>query len=396
MSICFLASVCVLSQGVPRTLSSTSGFPPGSDLRDNWHIGKAWFMAAESKSTRPVTRSRHGHGDFIFRCPDLPVYYADNLEKDGTFGQVAQRAWQNAENEWHAFGERPIDTSFDVALEANLQGRSDRVRPKPMKDATQRAGPGRRDEVEKEKRVKLTPEEPRILGPIPGSLGKVQGREGKNARAGNRRCSRAWMLTCRPVRKPGPTKLPAAARRSVTRKPQAWPSRSRTTSAGQVHEPRADGRSTSILANAGQGRADGRVPGSRKTIHNGDRPSHRRHDPGRPAYEDGLQAGGRCSMIRSFGLHRGRQSRRRPGQRDPPLSEVPRPGRPGLSRSVHPAGGHRQARQPAGIALPPVGRPKKDKPPAAKTGPEKKDRTDSFSRDRPARRCLDVASTACS
>ena len=88
----------------------------GSDLRDNWHVGKAWFLAAESKIDPPRYPVR-GMATVIFYsdAPTCQFYYADNLEKDGIFGQVAQRAWQDAEDEWHAFGERPIETSYGRA-----------------------------------------------------------------------------------------------------------------------------------------------------------------------------------------------------------------------------------------------------------------------------------------
>ena len=84
-----------------------TGFPPGSNLRDNWHVGKAWFKAAESKIDPPRYPVR-GMATVIFYsdAPTCQFYYADTLEKDGIFGQKAQRAWQDAENEWHAFGER--------------------------------------------------------------------------------------------------------------------------------------------------------------------------------------------------------------------------------------------------------------------------------------------------
>ena len=83
-------------------------------MSDNWQVGKAWFLAAESKIDPPRYPVR-GMATVIFYsdAPTCQFYYADNLEKDGTFGQVAQRAWQDAENEWHAFGERPIDTSYE-------------------------------------------------------------------------------------------------------------------------------------------------------------------------------------------------------------------------------------------------------------------------------------------
>ena len=136
-----------------------SGFPPGSNLRDNWHVGKAWFLAAESKIAPPRYPVR-GMAAVIFYsdAPTCQFYYADNLEKDGTFGQVAQRAWQNAEDEWHAFGERPIDTSYDLALQLNRKEELfDSAEAK--KDQLNKLAPGVRDELEKEKRPSLTPED---------------------------------------------------------------------------------------------------------------------------------------------------------------------------------------------------------------------------------------------
>ncbi len=133
-----------------------TGFPPGSNLRDNWHVGKAWFLAAESKINPPRYPVR-GMANVIFYsdAPTCQFYYADNLEKDGIFSQVAQRAWQTAENEWHQFGERWIDTSWDIPLQLNrredlfeqIEEKSDRL------DAL---APGIRGDLEKEKRASLS------------------------------------------------------------------------------------------------------------------------------------------------------------------------------------------------------------------------------------------------
>ena len=101
-----------------------TGFPPGSDLRDNWHVGKAWFLAAESKIDPPRYPVR-GMAPVIFYsdAPTCQFYYADNLEKDGAFGQVARRAWRDAENEWHDFGERSIETSYGEVAATEPAGR---------------------------------------------------------------------------------------------------------------------------------------------------------------------------------------------------------------------------------------------------------------------------------
>ncbi len=140
------------SRGIP------GGFPPGSDLRDNWHVGKAWFLASEDRINPPRYPVR-GMANVIFYsdAPTCQFYYADNLEKDGIFGQKAQRAWQTAENEWFKFGERWIDTSWDMPLQLNA--REDLfAQVEEKKSQLDALAPGVREELEKEKRAGLTPE----------------------------------------------------------------------------------------------------------------------------------------------------------------------------------------------------------------------------------------------
>jgi hypothetical protein len=139
-----------------------TGFPPGSNLRDNWHVGKAWFLAAESKINPPRYPVR-GMANVIFYsdAPTCQFYYADALEKDGTFGQMAQRAWQAAENEWHAFGNRSIDTSWDIPLELNRREELFE-QAEAKKERLDALAPGVRGELESEKRAKLSQEEREI------------------------------------------------------------------------------------------------------------------------------------------------------------------------------------------------------------------------------------------
>ena len=40
--------------------------------------------------------------------------YAEALEKDGTFGEVAKEAWADAANEWHRYGAEDIPTSLQT------------------------------------------------------------------------------------------------------------------------------------------------------------------------------------------------------------------------------------------------------------------------------------------
>ena len=99
-----------------------TGFPRSTcgDVPDNWHVGKAWFIASESKIDPPRYPVR-GMADSIFYsdAPTCQFYYADNLEKDGYFDQKAANAWKQATREWHDFGEKAIDYSPEIKVQLN-------------------------------------------------------------------------------------------------------------------------------------------------------------------------------------------------------------------------------------------------------------------------------------
>ena len=137
-----------------------TGFPPTCrDREDNWHVGKAWFLAAENKIAPPRYPVR-GMAPVIFYsdAPTCQFYYADQQEKDGTFGQVARLAWRNAEQEWREFGERWIDTSYDIPVQLNRrEDLFDSAEEK--KERLDAMAPGVRGELEREKRAKLAREE---------------------------------------------------------------------------------------------------------------------------------------------------------------------------------------------------------------------------------------------
>ena len=265
-----------------------TGFPPGSNLRDNWHVGKAWFLAAESKIDPPRYPVR-GMAPVIFYsdAPTCQFYYADNLEKDGIFGQVAQRAWQDAENEWHAFGERAIDTSYDMASATEPAGRI--VRSGRREEGPTRCPrPGSARRTGKEKRGKPQARGARGLGYVPGRPWTSTRRRRAAARAAGTRSRSlqpdAWKLTCRNCAEARPDEIarraPQAHRQEAMNLAKEIEQR---RGPGHGHQPRTDEGQLRFLADAGQGRADGRVPG-RAEGHPRRRPGlrQRRHDP-RPA-----------------------------------------------------------------------------------------------------------------
>jgi hypothetical protein len=153
------------------------GFPSWMDQEkqeDNWQVGKAWFLAAEDKINPPRYPVR-GMATVIFYsdAPTCQFYYADNLEKDGTFGQKAEKAWRDAENEWYAFGERPVDTSYDIPLQLNR--REELVdRAEEKKDRLDALAPGERENLENGKRAKLEPVERAVWDKYRDDLAKYK------------------------------------------------------------------------------------------------------------------------------------------------------------------------------------------------------------------------------
>jgi hypothetical protein len=91
--------------------------------RDNWLVGKEAFIAAENavensrRSIKGVTRlgeNRRGMNPLLFHSdpPKCQINYAEALEEDGTFGQVARGEWDKAYAEWLAYGDRDIPTEY--------------------------------------------------------------------------------------------------------------------------------------------------------------------------------------------------------------------------------------------------------------------------------------------
>ncbi len=138
-----------------------SGFPPdkcGDALSlhpDNWHVGKAWFLAAEKKIDPPRYPVR-GMADVIFYsdAPTCQFYYADNLEKDGRFDQVAVKAWEQATREWTAFGDSVIDTSDGLKLRLSRLEETEAAVAKAVAELDALV-PGERQKLKEEKLAKL-------------------------------------------------------------------------------------------------------------------------------------------------------------------------------------------------------------------------------------------------
>ena len=133
--------------------------------RDNWLVGHEWFIEAQKlvdgfglkiktskdsqgvKGTNPVT--------FHSNPAMCLINYADALEEDGTFGEVAKTAWKKAEAAWHAYGTRDLPTTWNVAVRLNDKERYDERLKQAQQELAAITPAGLQDEILTEKRAKL-------------------------------------------------------------------------------------------------------------------------------------------------------------------------------------------------------------------------------------------------
>jgi len=79
---------------------------------DNWLVGRGWYKKSIDMVDKGVPMM--GQSPLIYRssAPMCRMNYAEALEKDGVFGDVAQEAWADASAEWHHYGSEDVPSSF--------------------------------------------------------------------------------------------------------------------------------------------------------------------------------------------------------------------------------------------------------------------------------------------
>ncbi|HTM53001.1 MAG TPA: hypothetical protein VL175_03195 [Pirellulales bacterium] len=82
--------------------------------RDNWLVGREWLMKAEQVAARGV--AVRGERPVLFHSHPVMclVNYAEDLEEEGTFGEVAKNAWRKAAASWAELSNRDLPTLSNV------------------------------------------------------------------------------------------------------------------------------------------------------------------------------------------------------------------------------------------------------------------------------------------
>lgn len=78
--------------------------------RDNWLVGKRWFLRAVEMVDQGADLKRVTPVLFHSHPAMCQMNYADNLEADGVFDRDAKRAYEQATLEWRQYGNREIPT----------------------------------------------------------------------------------------------------------------------------------------------------------------------------------------------------------------------------------------------------------------------------------------------
>ncbi|MGA2796465.1 MAG: hypothetical protein ABSE63_02690 [Thermoguttaceae bacterium] len=128
-------------------------------LRDNWLVGKEWFLDA-IKLADSIGKGVGGKSPLIYLSdpPMSQMNYSEAIETEGTYGEVARRAWKTAGDEWFQYGSIPIPSTYGVDVYLNDKEKEDEIAKKLVAqlDALQ---PGLRDEIREKKHRQLTDEQ---------------------------------------------------------------------------------------------------------------------------------------------------------------------------------------------------------------------------------------------
>lgn len=123
---------------------------------DNWLTAYQWYDRSRTMVDNGLRRRTSGIM-FYKGAPSQLRNYAIDLEKELRPNDAAREAWQNAYDEWVAYGNREIRTSTNIPvfMDRLAQAKEDIDR---MREKLDEMFPGIRDEIFAARRAQMTPE----------------------------------------------------------------------------------------------------------------------------------------------------------------------------------------------------------------------------------------------
>jgi hypothetical protein len=126
--------------------------------RDNWLMGKTWYLAGE-RMIDQGDADLIGMGDFQYfsSAPMSQFNYAEAIETEGIFGDVAKDAWDEGLSDFLLFGTRPMAVEPEVTVQLNNM-EALRTRQEEALAALEALSPGLRQKIHDEKKDSLPAE----------------------------------------------------------------------------------------------------------------------------------------------------------------------------------------------------------------------------------------------
>ena len=77
---------------------------------DNWLVGRQWYLKAEKlyESDERINIGQMADLLFFEQSAKCRINFAEAIEKEGTFGEVAGNTWKKAEDAWREYGRREM------------------------------------------------------------------------------------------------------------------------------------------------------------------------------------------------------------------------------------------------------------------------------------------------
>jgi hypothetical protein len=128
--------------------------------RDNWLVGREWQLKAQQLVDEKGVPLR-GKSPLLFyvepsRCL---ISYAEALEEDGTFGEVAKTAWRKAADSWTSYSNRDLPSRYNFPIRLNEKEVYVERSKKAQAELEKLAPPGEREKILAEKLDALSSQE---------------------------------------------------------------------------------------------------------------------------------------------------------------------------------------------------------------------------------------------
>ena len=129
--------------------------------RDNWLVGRRWYLKAQHVVDTlgiPVK----GTSPLVFHSyPSMGlINYAEAIEDEGVYGEVAKNAWRKARDGWREFGDRDMPTTYNLTIHLNEQERFEE-KARTAGEELDKLVPGAQEALRKERMATLPKEDDR-------------------------------------------------------------------------------------------------------------------------------------------------------------------------------------------------------------------------------------------